>query len=878
MARRSEQRSRYTFVRAAEGRLARRIARTRWAIVAERVARCFWPFWSVAFLFVAVGLFDVFSLLPDGLHLVALSLFSAAGLATLAYGIRRFAWPSLEDARQRIDAELPGQPLATLEDEIAVGAENPTTRAVWVAHLRRMADAADGARAAKPDLRLAPRDPWALRLMAVIALVTALLFAGGDTLTQFDRALDPAADDPAPVRATFEAWASPPAYTGQPVVYLSEVADGSHLTVPEGTEVTLRVYGDAEATVSLDEALSGDAAALTETAESIRDARFIVEQGGSMTLRDDGAHMIGWSFAVSPDDPPEIAATGPVEVNISGAMELGFTATDDYGVTGAAAEIVLDLAAVDRRYGLAPEPRPVEAIAIDLPLPMVRAEDAVEDVLVQDFSRHPWAGLPVRIVLTAVDAAEQIGRTELPTVALPMRRFYDPLARALVEQRRDLLWSDANGPRVRQTIRAISYLPEDIFLSDTAYLIVRTALRRLEYAVEDERLAEERESIAELLWRAALLVEDGDLSSAQERLRRAQERLQQALEEGASDEEIAELMDELRQAMRDYMQELTRQALENQDQQQQQALNQMDPSQMYSQQDLQRLMDRIQELAEQGNTEAAQQLLQELMQMMQNMQMALQQGGEGQQGDQMMDGLRDMMRQQEDLADRSFEELQRQFRERQFGQQPGQQGQRQQGQQQGQQGQRPGQQQGQGGSNDDQRGEPRGSGNQMSDLAERQEALRQLLDDLRNRMPGANTEAGEQGRQALNEAEREMGEARDSLDRNDAEGALDNQADALESLREGMRQLAEEQQQMAQERANRNGQGQNAQGENSGDRDPLGRPRRAEGNIDSNERLLPDGDLINRTRELMEEIRRRSGERLRSERELDYLRRLLERF
>jgi hypothetical protein len=42
--------------------------------------------------------------------------------------------------------------------------------------------------------------------------------------------------------------------------------------------------------------------------------------------------------------------------------------------------------------------------------------------------------------------------------------------------------------------------------------------------------------------------------------------------------------------------------------------------------------------------------------------------------------------------------------------------------------------------------------------------------------------------------------------------------------------------------------------------------------------MLPDGDPAARAREILDEIRRRSGELGRPEIELDYLRRLLDRF
>ena len=92
-------------------------------------------------------------------------------------GIHRFRWPRAAEARDRIDATLPGRPLATLRDTPALGRDDPAAEAVWAAHLARMRRLAASARPVVADLRLAARDPWALRLMALVALIAALVFA-----------------------------------------------------------------------------------------------------------------------------------------------------------------------------------------------------------------------------------------------------------------------------------------------------------------------------------------------------------------------------------------------------------------------------------------------------------------------------------------------------------------------------------------------------------------------------------------------------------------------------------------------------------------------------------------------------------------------------
>ena len=65
------------------------------------------------------------------------------------------------------------------------------------------------------------------------------------------------------------------------------------------------------------------------------------------------------------------------------------------------------------------------------------------------------------------------------------------------------------------------------------------------------------------LWSMAVDIEDGDMADAQAALRNAEEALRQALERGASDQEIKQLMDQLRAAMDRFMQALAQQLRNN---------------------------------------------------------------------------------------------------------------------------------------------------------------------------------------------------------------------------------------------------------------------------------------------------------------------------
>ena len=73
-------------------------------------------------------------------------------------------------------------------------------------------------------------------------------------------------------------------------------------------------------------------------------------------------------------------------------------------------------------------------------------------------------------------------------------------------------------------------------------------------------------------------------------------------------------------------------------------------------------------------------------------------------------------------------------------------------------------------------------------------------------------------------------------------------------------------------------QGQ-ADGNAGGERnDPLGRSSGSNGEMGNQREMLQGEDVYRRARDLLDEIRRRSGDGARPQLELDYLRRLLDRF
>ncbi|PIE13740.1 MAG: ATPase [Rhodobacterales bacterium] len=807
-------------------RLRRPLRLTRLGMLCERVLRSFWPLWTVGLTTLALLMLGAQDMLPVWAARTLALILLLAGLLALIHGLRRFVWPSQGQARTRLDASLPGHPITALTDTQAIGATDDASRAVWQAHLARIAERLQGIRAVRPDLTLSGHDPYALRYLALLLFVLALTFGSVQRIASVAELARITAPDSAIAAASWEGWIEPPAYTGKPTLYLNDLPEGD-LQLQKGARLTLRFYGRAGA-LKLHETISGQPLPVPDqTAGGTGESHALtVAQAGELRIQGKGGAQ--WTIRLLPDTPPNVAFAGEMIREADGLMRQPFTAGDDYAIEGGTATFTLDMDALQRRYGLAVTPEPRDPITLDLPLPPAAKRAEFSEELTGDLSKNPWSGLPVILRLQVQDAQGQTGQSPARNMPLPGRRFFVPLAAAVAEQRRDLLWSAQNAPRVAQVLRAITHRPDGFVRNESGYLMLRQAVTQLESSRETGLDPKERDQIADALWDIAELFEDGSLADAKERLHRAQERLAEAMKNGASKDEIDALMQELRDATDNYL----RQLAENQDDEgkdQQQA--QGDPFQ-FNQDELQALMDRIQELMEQGRMEEAQELMERMNELMENLRVT--QGGQGGgPGGKSMRDLKDTLRDQQDLSDEAFRDLQKRF--------------------------------------DPEGGEGQNAEPGEQGLADRQQALRDQLRRQQQALPGARGEQGDEARRSLDQAGRAMERAEQALRDEDLPGALDKQAEALEALRDGVRQLGND---MAD---NQSGQQPGENGQAMG-QDPLGRTAGRGRNAGTQDELLKGQDVYRRARELLKELRRRSGNQQRPQVELDYLKRLLDRF
>lgn len=795
----------------------------------------FWPALipalTVVALYCIVSWFGLWLSIGPGLRTAGLALFAVVFLASL-WPLTRARLPRHEAARHRVEANsgLSHRPLTALEDRMSEQRHDPATDALWAAHRARAAASVGRLSAGAPHPRVAARDPYALRAIVLLVFVISLAWAGPDWFGRLVSAASPGEAREA-VAARIDAWVSPPRYTGRPPMLLSgpaaRPATASRISVPQGSRLVIRAPRDADVAVSaalgsadpvniLPASPDGEAVQVTGPAEF----EVQIETAGSVGISVGGREMHAWAFDVIADIPPSISFVRPPDVTVSQALRLAYSVEDDYGVVAAEARfrpLDAELAAADP---LIPAPD------FPLTLPQMRAQSGTAQTI-RELASHPWAGSEVRLTLVARDDIGQEGMSEPVEITLPQRPFFEPLARAVVEQRRELaLDRDAVG-NVAMALDALTMEPERHISDYGVYLGLRSAYWRLRNARgNDETLV----SVLDQLWEIALRIEDGDLSLAARDLRAAQERLMRALEEGASDAEIERLMAELREALDQFLREMARRAMENQQAQQPMP---MDPNaQMFSRSDLQRMLDAIENMARSGSRDAARQMLSELQNLLENLQNGRMQPGQMQAGPmgEALDQLGEMIRRQQQLMDQTH---------------------------------RYDQQQGQGQPQDGQQGD------ELGQLGQGQGDLRQQLQELLDQLRGMGAEPGNE----LGQAGEAMGEAEQSLGAGETGEALGQQGRALDNLRRGAQSMAE---QMAQGQGMGDGPGQPGQARQR--TDPFGRPLRTEGPDYGVTVRVPEEIDVQRAREILEELRRRLSDPARPSLERDYIERLLERF
>lgn len=821
-----------------QSRLRRHLLVARLALWWERAWPLAWPIPALLALFCAIALFDLLPRLPGWLHAGLLAGF-LAGLGVALFRLRRLSWPSRAEAQHRLeqDSGLPHRPLQTLNDTLAAGASDPVARVLWQVQRQRMAQLISRLAVKPPAPGLAAHDPWGLRFAPLLLLAIALAGAWHDAPERLWRAVTPTLGPlggPAPV---LQVWVTPPSYTGIAPVLLESLPSGQRLVVPTGSKVLAELQGGSgPAQLVVDDEIRPFDSLDTDSQRY----EGVIAKGSHLLIRQGRRRVDAWDMAVVQDQPPTIGFASPPQKDTEGRLRLDVEGHDDYGIAKAWAIV---------HRADSPEAPP---LIINLPLGGAHPAD-VRQASWHDLTGHPWAGLAVTMQPAAEDVAGQKGFGPAVTVTLPEREFTNPVARAIVEQRRVLATHPEQRRQVGERLDDIAGATDRYKGDMVVFLALSTSRSRLFHDTTPDAVP----TVLDILWQTALRLEEGDRPAAQRALDQAASELERALAEGAPEAELERLMNQLQAAMEQYLQ-----ALADQAKQQGAAQQPDDPDQqVITPEELQGMLDRMRDLSRTGSRDAAQQMLSDLRQMLDGIQNGMQGGqsdAQSRQARQAMNDLDAVTRDQRKLLDETFRRNQ---------QMPGtEQGMENENEQPSPKAQ------GKGKSAEQSPGQAGGKGQRQQkvqnggDGANRQEDLRKRLGQVMQSLADLGADIPD----SLGQAEQAMRESTQALRQGDTDSAVDAQTEALARLQQGS-------QQARQTLAKQTGRSGVTQGMGSG-RDPLGRPLRGTGGIDENSVKIPDQADTQKAREVLDELRKRSGQAERPPAERDYLQRLLKQF
>lgn len=841
-------------------RLAHKRFQTGLVLGLENAIVCFWRMALWGLFFSGLWLLQIPSIAGKSGTIICLIIY-LAGLAFLFWrDVRHFRWPTRREIDLRLESSsaLTHRPLTALDDKLA-NPQEQATRTLWGRSKSRALTAVYKLKTPLPKPIFVTQDPFALRSLAVLVVVVGIIVAGPAWKERIQIGLNPLyGSEGKNPDSRISIWITPPTYTGKEQIILQ--GHGKHketVNIPEESKIKIQLSkGWGQPYLHVGE----KKIALLRADERNWSLEIGALPGEVLEIR-----QMGWSrahvpYRLIPDTPPVVTLVEAPQTIDKGQMQITLKVKDDYSVN----DLVMNVRLDENYTG-----EPLGTAYTDTRAIVSPPATEVELKPVYDLAWHPWAGLPVRIEITALDHKKQIATLPPIHMTLPERTFQHPVARKLITMRKRLIRTpEAASANISKELFDIMVQPDGYNGHQVVFLSLKTMSARLAY---DPSLENIRGVIAQL-WDTALQIEEGNMAMAARDLREAQRNLEAALNDpNATQEQINQALDQFREALANFFQEMLAEM------QKQLANGEMVslPPEMFASvmnpEDLQDFLDELTAQAMAGDKDAAREMLSKLQQMMDSMQTSPGQMQMPKDMQFMMKGISELQKlieKQERLLDQTrmqAEPFSKMQQSQTFGEQlpldadilrqlwgddfvpppslaPPM---------------------------EETLPTPSVDTSQNKD---EQEALRYVLGQL---MQEADAEMGEIP-ENMGKAELEMREAARHLGGNRPDLSIPHQETAINHLKQSMDQMSQKlSQQLKQMMAFSMGGGM-------GKTDPLGRPLQDDEDgpslFPSSKVKIPDAAERKKVRDILDSLRRRSGELERPDYELEYYRRLMQQF
>ncbi|MGH1377687.1 MAG: DUF4175 domain-containing protein [Alphaproteobacteria bacterium] len=629
----------------------RRIAAT--ILSAENITLHFWRllFWTL--FFCGLWMLDIPLFLGETAAIITSLIFLFGVIYLIKEDVITLSFPKRKQIDQSLEntSGLPQGHIAILDDTLA----NPKThlsRGLWEENQKQILKSLFLIKSPKKRAILSREDPSAIRFIAILVFVSGMMVSGPQWHDKITNGIIPITPNHIVSNGNVtNLWITPPSYTGIGKQHIigANIGNDNALNIPEGSDIRIRLHSVLGKHIPPHLNNGDDITPMKYLGSGLYSIEDKIKNGDNLSVTQGYFPRARWSYNYIIDTPPEISndnkqANNPTSIedtnndkntlnpdskeNDTNKAELPLyefidgnqirfptLVKDDYGVKEIHMRMDIDKIVEEKPLG-----NHVEEYRLIMSQP--NTEFKISPIF--NMTWHTWSGLPVTFEYTAIDHKGQKTKLDKIHLILPEREFEHPMAKSLISMRKRLAWDYRDSfIDVALNLKSLLNAPEYFQNNPVIYLAIKTSSARLIHVnnKDQETRLEAAQEVIKLLWNAALVVEDGNLSMAVRELREAQSALENALRDpNASDDEISKLMNNLRDKMANYFAEKQR------DMQKRMAEGEKFPeispdqfNSIISPDTLSKIVEEIESALRSGDEKKAQELMSKLQRMMEMM-------------------------------------------------------------------------------------------------------------------------------------------------------------------------------------------------------------------------------------------------------------------
>ena len=667
----------------------------------EQLLPVFMPVLGTFFLYILLAVGGLFSWTGDPWRLFALSGLFLFSTFWLIKNKKHLKWPSIQKIKRRLeeDSELKHRPFDSLDDQPITHCEQ--TVAIWKKHQEHALDNLQNLQIKPPKKTWLSRDRFSLYVPVFLLFLTLFFFLKDQASNRLTEAFQPSWLLAHNTNIHVQAWITPPSYNEKSPKLLPDPGKTKNIPILKGSRLTALISGSAhKPSVSFYPSKKTGSIRIKKLEKQSYQLSLppFLQQGKQSIILKTKGFQKKYAFQILPDLPPQIAflntkhSPQKTEKKTTSQnhpdktdeiLRFEYTASDDYGLKSVHLLILTDPKAENQKTNKThPEDK------ISLSFYPAGTPTQIQESASLNLTEHRYAGQSVWLQLEAKDNLGQTAHSIPQKHILPKQIFINPLAKAIIEQRKMLLLSDQpyhplkpaqtktiddfkNTPvfaienikehlgrapkeikKLARMMRATLDVPKTYFQDASVYLSLQYVLSRIQRAQQKQDLT----ALDAILWSIAQKVEFGNLANALKALKTAEENLSNALVQNNSEREIALSFERYQNAVKRYLRVLAQNALKNNRIQKGE-----NSSAAFSGNQFSEILKAIQDAYQLGLNRDARFTAQKLTEMLEKMKLSLQLGsGEGN-GDDLFDeiladllqGLGEAISQQRDLNNKT---------------------------------------------------------------------------------------------------------------------------------------------------------------------------------------------------------------------------------